>query len=115
MYTDMFRAYRKSILQSLGTKTAVSRFHPLQEVEVRRFALRVLEEPDKLQQHIRTEAGAIILKIVYGYSIEPNKKDPLIALAEEAQTQFAEAAKPGRWMVDILPARKLLPVGDGIL
>jgi hypothetical protein len=38
----------------LGTKAVISRFNPLQDVEVRRFLLRVLEKPDDLIQHIRT-------------------------------------------------------------
>ena len=54
MYSDRFRAYRKNIHAILGSKMAVSKFYPLQEVEVRRFALRVLEQPENLIQHVRT-------------------------------------------------------------
>lgn len=53
-YTDRFRAYRKNIHAVMGSKSAVSRFYPLQDVEVRRFLLRVLEEPENLLHHIRT-------------------------------------------------------------
>ncbi|KAF7586776.1 hypothetical protein BBP40_008346 [Aspergillus hancockii] len=55
-YSDRFRSYRKVMHRVLGTKTVISRFNPLQDVEVRRFLLRVLERPDDLIQHIRTEA-----------------------------------------------------------
>ena len=54
MYSDRFRAYRKNIHAILGSKMAVSKFYPMQETEVRRFALRVLETPDNLIQHVRT-------------------------------------------------------------
>jgi len=53
-YANRFRAYRKNLHGVLGSKTAIERFYPLQEVEVRRFLLRVLEQPNELQQHIRT-------------------------------------------------------------
>ncbi|KAH8113547.1 cytochrome P450 [Phellopilus nigrolimitatus] len=108
-YTDRFRAYRKNIHAVIGSKSAVSRFYPLQDTEVRRFLLRVLEEPEKLEHHIRTEAGAIILKISHGYTIEPREQDPLVNLADEALAQFSSAVQPGAWLVDVLPILRHVP------
>lgn len=51
------------------------------------------------------EAGAIILKIAYGYTIEPHQRDPLVDVADEALMQFAKAVAPGAWMVDVIPSR----------
>lgn len=99
-----FRTYRKLIHQAIGTKAAVSQFNSLMDIEIRRFALRVLEEPQKLRQHIRTKAGATILKISHGYTIEPRKPDPLVNLADKSLEEFSIAATPGRWLVDVLPA-----------
>ena len=48
-------------------------------------------------------AGAIILKIAYGYTIEPRKEDPLVDLADEALIQFSLAANPGAWLGDLMP------------
>jgi hypothetical protein len=109
--SNQFRAYRKAIHGVIGTKGAVAQFDSLQDIEVRRFLLRVLEKPKGLFQHIRTEAGAIILGIAYGYAIEAHKEDPLIKVADEALLQFSLAAVPGAWPVDVLPARTffLLP------
>lgn len=70
---------------------------------MKRFVLRVIEDPGKLLKHIRKEAGAIILKIAYGYTIEPHETDPLVELADNTLSRFSVAAHPGRWMVDILP------------
>lgn len=53
-YDDKFRLYRKLIHQELGTKAAASRFNDLQEVEVRRLLLRILDKPEDLIQHIKT-------------------------------------------------------------
>lgn len=47
---------RKAIGHQIGSKTAASRFNAVQDLEVRRFLLRVLEDPDNLLQHIRKYA-----------------------------------------------------------
>jgi hypothetical protein len=52
-YSSRFRAYRKHMAQILGSNVAVSRFYPIQEVEVGHFLLRLLENPDNLLEHIR--------------------------------------------------------------
>ncbi|KAL4914581.1 cytochrome P450 [Aspergillus aurantiobrunneus] len=108
-YSDTFRAYRKAMHRVLGTKTAISQFDRLQDVEVRRFLLRVLESPTDLIQHIRTETGAVILKIAYGYNIEPRGHDPLVSLANESLDIFSVAATPGIWMADTIPFLKYMP------
>lgn len=53
-YNDEFQAYRKQILQFMGTKSALSKFYPLQDVEVQRFLLRTIQKPESLISHIRT-------------------------------------------------------------
>lgn len=53
-YNERLRAYRRPIHALVGTKAGVLRYNELQEVEVHRFLLRVLNEPDNLLDHIRT-------------------------------------------------------------
>lgn len=99
-----FRSYRKLLHQVIGTKAAVSKFNPLLDTEIRHFALRVLEEPQQLRSHIRTKAGAAILKISHGYTIERGNADPFVDLADKFVEEFCVAAMPGRWLVDIIPS-----------
>jgi ribosomal protein L20A (L18A) len=47
------RKTRKYLHQEIGSKHSVARFNDVQTAEVGRFLLRVLDEPGKLQQHIR--------------------------------------------------------------
>ncbi|PWY71805.1 putative cytochrome P450 [Aspergillus sclerotioniger CBS 115572] len=108
-YNGRFRAYRKALHQVLGTKALVSKFNPLQELEARRFLQRLLDDSENLVQHIRTEAGAIILQIAYGYTINPDGHDPLVKMANEAMESFSTAGSPGMWLVDTIPALKYLP------
>ena len=100
------RASRKQFHNIVGTQSALSRFSELQEVETDRFLLRVLESPNELLQHVRTEAGAIILKVAYGYSIIPRGPDPMVAQVNEVMEQFSLATAAGAWLVDVIPARK---------
>lgn len=53
-YNDRWRAYRKNIAQYMGTRNAVTSFQPMQEEENRRFLKGVLNQPEKLMDHIRT-------------------------------------------------------------
>lgn len=69
----------------------------------RRFIERDMRKDDA-DIH-RREAGAIILKIAYGYTVEPHKADPLVDIADKALAQFSAATVPGAWMVDTIPAR----------
>ncbi|RYC62135.1 hypothetical protein CHU98_g4072 [Xylaria longipes] len=108
-YDRHFRAQRKAVHTIMGTPSLSSAYLPLQETEVHRFLLRVLEKPEDLVQHIRTEAGAIILKMVYGYSIGSETSDPLVKLADTAVEQFSIATMPGRWLVDVIPIFRHLP------
>lgn len=47
--------------------------------------------------------GAIILKMSHGYTIEPEKPDPLVMLADDALLEFSLSAQAGAWLVDVLP------------
>lgn len=131
-YNERFRVYRKNMSRIIGSRNAVSQFNGLQEAEVGHFLLHVLNNPDKLTEHIRRyvtasqevrpvtvscrsermlsnnlflnrEAGAVILKIAYGYTAEQNKIDPLIDMAGDAMDKFAKAAVPGAFAVDVFP------------
>ncbi|KAH0839032.1 O-methylsterigmatocystin oxidoreductase [Fonsecaea pedrosoi] len=108
-YSNKSRAYRRALHTVLGTSSAIDPFRPLIELETRRFLLSVLENPQEVLHLIRTQAGSIILKISYGYSIEPKGRDPLVDLAERSLDHFSKACTPGAWLVDVIPVLKYLP------
>ncbi|KAG9735521.1 putative cytochrome P450, partial [Aureobasidium melanogenum] len=105
-----FKLYRRYTHQQLGSKASVERYNEVQETAVARFLWRVRQDNGAaLTQHLKTEAGELILKVVYDYTIEPFKNDPLVDLVDEAMEQFSEAVVPGRWMVDVLPFLAKVP------
>ncbi|KAJ5520439.1 Cytochrome P450 E-class group I [Penicillium fimorum] len=108
-YSPRLRSYRKAMQPCIGSESAVAQFNPLQEIETHRFLFRVLEDQTKLVEHIQTEAGAIILKIAYGYTVESQKRDPLVEISNLALHHFSKAGTPGAWLVDMIPALKHVP------
>lgn len=108
-YGPRLRSYRQRFHRFIGTQSALARYSHVQEVEAHRFLLRVLEKPETLLEHVRTEAGAIILKMAYGYTIQPHGTDPLVAIADLALAQFSVASMPGAWLVDTMPLLKYVP------
>lgn len=48
----------------------------------------------------------MMLKLAYGYTVEPHKNDPLIDLADEALELFSRLAAIGAYLVDVIPACK---------
>ncbi|THD00192.1 hypothetical protein EYZ11_000383 [Aspergillus tanneri] len=108
-YSDLYRPYRKIMNRLMGSRNAASQFNPLQHLETRRFLLRVLEDPTDIGKHAHTEAGAVILKIAYGYTIEPHSPDPLVNLIDLSTKIFSLAATPGMWLVDTFPFLRYVP------
>ncbi|KAJ4328639.1 hypothetical protein N0V84_000828 [Fusarium piperis] len=102
-YNDRFRTYRKNMSRIIGSKTAAAQYSTLQEAEVGHFLLHVLNNPEDLVNQIRKEAGAVILKIAYGYTAEPFKDDVLVTMAGDAMDKFERAGVPGAFMVDMMP------------
>ncbi|CAA9964040.1 CypX Cytochrome P450 [Pyrenophora teres f. maculata] len=108
-YTETWKIHRKNITKIASTNASIAMFDRAQEAESAHFLLNLLDTPDRLFDHIRHEAGSVILKITYGYNTAPHGHDPFVDLAADTMVQFADATVPGRWMVDILPFLRYLP------
>ena len=102
-YSAEWKIHRKNITKIASTNVSVSVFDKAQETEAAHFLLNLLESPDKLFDHIRKEAGRVILKITYGYTAVANGNDPFVDMAAKTMEQFADATVPGKWSVDIFP------------
>lgn len=102
-YTDTWKIHRKNIAKVASSNVSISVFDRAQEVESVHFLLNVLDSPENLFDHIRKEAGSVILKITYGYTTTAQGSDPFVDLAGRTMGDFAEVTVPGRWMVDVIP------------
>ncbi|TFY76167.1 hypothetical protein EWM64_g7846 [Hericium alpestre] len=107
-YGDRFREYRRMLHRLIGSRTSMDEFHPIEELETHRFLRRILQKPDDVSDHIRKTAGAIILQISHGYTIQEHN-DPLILNADTATDEFSKATEPGAFLVDVLPILQYVP------
>ncbi|KAG6070738.1 hypothetical protein E4U33_004050 [Claviceps sp. LM78 group G4] len=105
----VFRQHRKLMHQQLGTRVLAERFSGTQDAGTKRFLLQVLDNPEGLMGHIKTQASAILLKIVYGYCIEPRQADPLVTIVERTMIIFSKTVLPFAWAVDMIPPLRHLP------
>ncbi|KAJ8131439.1 hypothetical protein O1611_g2188 [Lasiodiplodia mahajangana] len=53
-------------------------------------------------------ASAVILKLLYGYTVEPHKPDPLVNIIDESTLQFSRTIMTN-WFVNTFPALKYIP------
>jgi len=108
-YGDSWKIHRKTITKMASSNISVSVFERIQEAEAAHFLVDLLATPNSLFDHIRKEAGSVILKITYGYTTEAHKRDPLVDLANQATQDFADATVPGKWTVDVFPFLRYIP------
>lgn len=108
-FDDAARRHRKLIHTEFGTPTLVRQYSHVLEAETAHLLLRTLEAPHLVQQHFGTLAAAIILKIGYGYSVEPKGSDPMVRLVQRMMANVSESVVPMKWPVDIMPFLKHYP------
>ncbi|KAF2116964.1 cytochrome P450 [Lophiotrema nucula] len=108
-YTDTFKIHRKNIAKVAGSTVSLTVFDRVQEEESVHFLLNLLDTPENLFDHIKKEAGAVILKITYGYTAEAHGNDHLVDMAGKTMHEFAESTVPGKWAVDIMPFLRYAP------
>ncbi|PFH47243.1 hypothetical protein AMATHDRAFT_87834 [Amanita thiersii Skay4041] len=106
-YGSWWRRHRRAIHEHFHMNI-VEKYWPIQLRETRAFLRRLHKTPEELRRHIRLTFGAVILDVIYGIRIADNN-DPYITIAEEAVAGAAEAANPGAFLVDLIPALKYIP------
>ncbi|KAK5129264.1 hypothetical protein LTR08_003643 [Meristemomyces frigidus] len=109
-YNQTHRLYRKYAYQQIGSKASIMKYYTTQEAAVGHFLWRLnRDRGEHLVRHLQTEAADVILEMVYGYAVEPHKRDPLVDTVDEAMEQFSASAVPGKWAVDMLSFLEYLP------
>ncbi|EKM56473.1 uncharacterized protein PHACADRAFT_253615, partial [Phanerochaete carnosa HHB-10118-sp] len=107
-YGERFREHRRFIARFIGGKAQMERHLRLIECETKNFLKRMLKRPEGVAGNIRRTAGAIILKLSYGYEIREDQ-DPLVDLVNRVMEQFTEATTPGAFLVDVFPLLRHVP------
>ncbi|KAF8124373.1 cytochrome P450 [Boletus edulis] len=107
-YTNWFRSQRKWIAHDIGSHATVAKLHRMIEGETRRTLRSVLAEPDRVRAHVRKGFTSVVLRLSHGY-ITQEGDDPLVDLAEVANSQLSMATLAGGHFVDFLHFLKYIP------
>uniref|UniRef100_A0A0W0F3X5 Putative cytochrome P450 n=1 Tax=Moniliophthora roreri TaxID=221103 RepID=A0A0W0F3X5_MONRR len=107
-YGSRFRQTRKIFHQELGSNSAIRSFFPQEESQARNFLRLCVAQPEKLLDHCFQHAGAIVLRVAYGYKAKDNN-DPIVIAANEAMETLSKSLAPGAFLVNQIPILRFLP------
>ncbi|KAF8917343.1 cytochrome P450 [Mucidula mucida] len=106
-YNEDWRQQRRYFRQEFN-ETAVKRFFPKQVKAAHGLLHRLLDSPDDFMAHIKHMAATIVLSAAYGLEIQL-KDDPLVQLNDTALKSVLDAARPGKYLVDMVESLKYIP------
>ncbi|EIM80787.1 cytochrome P450 [Stereum hirsutum FP-91666 SS1] len=101
------KIYRKLLRTGLNPR-AIQGYRPLMERESMVFLRGLLEKPEEFASHARRNAGAVILQIAYGWTVNAND-DYFVSIMEEVFALSAEITRPGRFLVESFPLLRYVP------
>ncbi|KAF8868368.1 cytochrome P450 [Infundibulicybe gibba] len=104
-----FKVYRWLLHSGLNPRTALT-YRPIQLQENRVLLNGLLNNPAGFVQHIRRNAGAVILKVAYGYQVDSDN-DKFVRGIEEGFRASATSgvSVPGKYLVESFPILRFLP------
>ncbi|TDL15494.1 cytochrome P450 [Rickenella mellea] len=105
-YGQRHREGRKLFHQELGQPLSLVRFHHQEEDESLNFLKRLLKNPKDYERSISKHAGAIVMRIVYGYE---KQDDKLVALVNKVMEAAGLAMAPSHFWVNMMPWLKYVP------
>ncbi|KAK7059719.1 cytochrome P450 [Favolaschia claudopus] len=101
--------YRRLMAQFLGTRSKIeTAYSDVIEKATHSFLHGLLQSPRKWKEHGYRFAGAIVLKIAYGYEARDHD-DPLVKLVDDAMDQFSELTGTNAFAVDTFPLLRYVP------
>ncbi|KAF9470940.1 putative monooxygenase [Pholiota conissans] len=115
-YGDIWRKQRRLVAQDF-TPSMMPRYFALQEREVAALVRNLLKAPDTVRDELQLRLGTIIIRATYGYHVE-SLDDSMLKSGLDGIKNFSRTTTPGRYLVDIIPALRYLPVwmpGAGFL
>ncbi|TFK80369.1 CyP450 monooxygenase [Polyporus arcularius HHB13444] len=101
------RKFRAVFHQCMNPNMIVQ-YRPIQEAEIKKYLLRLVEDPVKFYEHGRHLIGAMIIRVAYGLEVI-GENDKYIKIAEDAMDCFNIVFQPGRYLVQTFPSLRRIP------
>jgi len=102
-----FKPLRKLLQTGLNPRASKT-YRPIQTQETQVLLKGLLNSPAEFRGHIRRNAGAVILKVAYGYQVKDDN-DPLVQLLEEGFKSAGRLNVPGKYWVEFMPFLRYIP------
>ncbi|PBK75833.1 cytochrome P450 [Armillaria solidipes] len=106
-YSDQWRMRRRMFHQYFQLR-AVPPYYPVQVKATSVLLQQLHKSPDAFAHHIRHHSGSVIMKIVYGFDVNPNG-DHFVGLVDRAMESARVIGNMGTFVVDYIPSLKYLP------
>ncbi|KAF9257588.1 cytochrome P450 [Marasmius fiardii PR-910] len=107
-YGHRFRKYRQVFHEELGNSKALRSYWPQEIAHARHFVRLCVDTPDRLVHHCFQHAGAIVLRVAYGYTAK-DYDDPFVDAGNTAMETFNKGCTPGAYLVNNLPILRHVP------
>ncbi|KAH9929053.1 cytochrome P450 [Epithele typhae] len=107
-YGTRWRRHRRAFWQYFN-QNAVQSAHDTQRDAARRFLGAVLDEPARVEDHVKFTFAATVLKVLYGIEVEAGDPDGYVAAVGAALEGVSQGMVPGRFAVEYLPFLKTAP------
>ncbi|KAK7023504.1 hypothetical protein VNI00_016722 [Paramarasmius palmivorus] len=107
-YGPRFRKYRQVFHEEMGNTKSIQSYWPQEVAHARHFVKLCTETPERLMEHCFQHAGAIVLRVAYGY-VAKDHDDEFVEAGNVAMKSFNEGCTPGAYMVNNLPILQHVP------
>lgn len=105
--TELWRRGRK-LMHSVTLHAAATSYRPVQIYESERLLYDLLKTPEKYESLFERYAGAVIMRLAYGKTIETGD-EPYVRDALKVVHTVERVASPGAYLVDTFPILMYLP------
>ncbi|KAI9452360.1 cytochrome P450 [Lactarius psammicola] len=107
-YGDLLRRFRRVAVEGFS-KSAVQRFHPIQNREAIMLALAVMKSPPTLEKHFQRHAWSIMFSVIYHLPPAESEDDPNIVGVESHVRRLLHEMHPGTRLVEFFPWLRYIP------
>ncbi|QRW03315.1 cytochrome P450 family protein [Ceratobasidium sp. AG-Ba] len=107
-YGSTLKWYRALLHQQFNPRASKG-YLPVHYHETRKFMKRLLENPKDFLSAVRLMTSSVFLRVAYGHEVK-SVDDIFVRNAALGTAAFSETMQPTRWVVDMLPMLRYLPV-----
>ncbi|KAK1230833.1 hypothetical protein PQX77_006073 [Marasmius sp. AFHP31] len=107
-YSDSWKLYRKTFHQGFQPRV-LPEYYDIQRTATASLMDKLAISPGNFVDHIQHWSGSIILKIVYGYSLQDTADDAYMRLVHNAVEGVIQASSHGSFWIDYFPLLRYVP------